>query len=69
MENMVKQVGFLAGDICNLLNDYGEVSVLTIRSKLNISNTLVYLTIGWLLREGKVYIKKEEDDYLVGLVR
>ncbi len=66
--NMTNQTGFLAADICNMLNDCGETSVLTLKSKLNVSNTLIYLAIGWLLREGKVYIKKEGDDYLVGPV-
>lgn len=66
---MTNRIGFIAIDICNMLKDCGEVSVLKIRSRLNISNTLVFLAIGWLSREGKVYIRKEGDDYLVGLVK
>ncbi len=65
---MTNQIGFLAVDIYNMLKDCGEVSVLTVKSKLNVSNTQVYLAIGWLLREGKLDIKKEGDDYLVKLV-
>ena len=67
MEKMISQIGFLSKDICNLLADCGETSVLTIKTRLNISNTMVYLSLGWLLREGKVFIKKNGDEYLVGL--
>ncbi len=68
MKDMTNQIGFLAIDICNMLKDSGEVSVLRIRSGLNVSNTLVFLAIGWLSREGRVHIRKEGDDYLVWLV-
>ena len=69
MENMASQIGFLANDIIALLGDCGESSVLTIKSKLNVSNTMAFLAIGWLSREGKVYIRKEGDDFLVGIER
>ena len=67
MEDMVNHIGFLSGDIYKLLCDYGESSILTIKSKLNISNTVAYMAMGWLLREGKIYIRKDKDDYMVGL--
>lgn len=68
MEDMINQIGFLSGDIYNLLCDCGESSILTIKSKLNISNTMTCMAMGWLLREGKIYIRKDKDDYMIGIV-
>jgi hypothetical protein len=64
---MSEQVGLLAGKIWNFLNASGEVPVLVLKTKLGVPNSLLYLALGWLLREEKIYIKREMRDYRVGL--
>ncbi|NIM03727.1 hypothetical protein GTN66_06225 [bacterium] len=64
---MSEQVGLLAGKIWNFLNAKGEVPVLVLKTKLGVPNSLLYLALGWLMREEKIYIKKERKDYRVGL--
>jgi len=64
---MSEEVGLLAGKIWNFLNAHGEVSVLVLKTKMGVPNSLLYLALGWLLREEKIYIKKEMKDYLIGL--
>lgn len=64
---MSKQIGLLAGKIWNFLNAKGEVPVLVLKTRLGVPNSLLYLALGWLIREEKIYIKKEMKDYRVGL--
>jgi len=64
---MSEEVGLLAGKIWNLLNATGEVSVLVLKTRLGVTNSLLYLALGWLMREEKIYIKKQMKDYRVGL--
>jgi len=64
---MTEEVGLLAGKIWNLLNATGEVPVLALKTRLGVPNSLLYLALGWLMREEKIYIKKQMKDYRVGL--
>ena len=64
---MSEEIGLLAGKIWNLLNAKGEVSVLLLKTKLGVPSSLLYLALGWLMREEKIYIKQETKDYRVGL--
>ncbi len=64
---MSEEVGLLAGKIWNLLNATGEVPVLVLKTRLGVTNSLLYLALGWLMREQKIYIKKQMKDYRVGL--
>ena len=66
---MLEQIGFLSSDIIEILKEHNELSVLAIRTRLGVSNTSVYLAIGWLLREGKVNLRKGEKDFTVGLIK
>lgn len=65
---MINQVGFIARDVYRFLNEQQEASVIVVKHRLNISSTLVYMAIGWLMREGKIYVKKDGDSFLVGVV-
>jgi len=64
---MSEEIGLLAGKIWNFLNAKGEVSVLLLKTKLGVPSSLLYLALGWLMREEKIYIKQETKDYRVGL--
>jgi len=64
---MSEEIGLLAGKIWNFLNAKGEISVLLLKTKLGVPSSLLYLALGWLMREQKIYIKQETKDYRVGL--
>ncbi len=64
---MINDVGFLAGRIWKYLSQHNEMDTIKIKLDLKISNTMLYLALGWLAREGKIYIKKEKKNYRVGL--
>ncbi|MDR2192703.1 MAG: winged helix-turn-helix domain-containing protein [Endomicrobium sp.] len=64
---MIDQVGFSAGLIWQFLYENGESSPIKIKASLGLSNTLLYLALGWLAREGKVNIARLEHSYKIFL--
>lgn len=49
------EIGNTAGQIWHLLDEEGDILTTDIQKKLNISEQLLYLAIGWLCREGKIH--------------
>ncbi|MCK5533528.1 winged helix-turn-helix domain-containing protein [bacterium] len=64
---MVDMVGEVAGRIWDYLDQYGEVTILRLKSYLKVSNTLICMAIGWLAREHKVIIQKQKREYTISL--
>ncbi len=64
---MVDMVGEVAGRIWDYLDQYGEVTILRLKSYLKVSNTLICMAIGWLAREDKVIIQKQKREYTISL--
>lgn len=50
---MEHEIGQTAGEVWKLIAERGEVSTLQIRSHLKLSQSLCFLALGWLAREGK----------------
>jgi hypothetical protein len=61
------QIGETAGKVWQLLNDEGPQMPAQIKKKLNGSNELVSLAVGWLAREDKIEILSEKKSYKVSL--
>lgn len=63
---MVTQIGIASGDILNLVDDKKRpVSISEIENHLENNKELVYMSIGWLVREGHVQlIEKGNDKYI-----
>jgi hypothetical protein len=63
MSGMSSKVGLIAGDIWYFLSESGESSPIKIKVALGISNTMLYLALGWLSREDKVVIEQNDEEY------
>jgi hypothetical protein len=64
---MQDEIGQTAGWVWDYLNTHGESSTLQIRSSLKITQTLLFLALGWLAREGKVHLLYRDRCYWVSL--
>jgi hypothetical protein len=64
---MTDKIGFSAGLIWQFLSEHGESSPIKIKSNLGLSNTLLYLALGWLARENKVNIERLDHSYKISL--
>jgi hypothetical protein len=62
---MWHDIGQTAGLVLGFLSERGESSSLQIRSSLKISQTLLFLSLGWLAREGKIDIVYRDRSYWV----
>ena len=65
---MQDRIGMVAGQIWHFLNKNGESTPIKIRAHLGLSNTMLYLALGWLSREGKVKIVPFEYTYKISLI-
>jgi len=69
MSDMISRIGFAAGEIWKYLNENGESSPIKIKANLGMSNTMLYLALGWLSREDKVNIEQVDFSYKISLKR
>jgi hypothetical protein len=67
MTEMIDRVGFAAGEIWKYLLENGEASPIKIKANLGLSNTMLYLALGWLARENKVNIIQQDYSYRIFL--
>ena len=66
---MQNRIGMAAGQIWHFLDENGESTPIKIKAHLGLSNTMLYLALGWLSREGKVNIVPFEYTYKISLIR
>lgn len=64
---MITKIGIVAGEIWQLLDNTGTIRVKDIKSKLDRSEVLILMSVGWLSREGHVILEEEGDDFKVSL--
>lgn len=62
---MITEIGIIAGEIWQYLEKYKEATLSMITKALKRERDLVLLSLGWLDREGHVYIQKEGDEYRI----
>jgi len=62
---ITNEIGLNAGKIWTLLNEQGEHSIKELREKLKLSNHELYMAIGWLAREGKIFHFEKQDKLIV----
>ena len=60
-------IGETAGEIWNLINDNGEVSISKLSSEISKPNSVVYMGLGWLAREDKINIVKSKKGTKISL--
>ncbi|MDR1926516.1 MAG: winged helix-turn-helix domain-containing protein [Endomicrobium sp.] len=68
MNELSLKIGLIAEEVWQYLLENGkEASTIKIKTNLEMSNTTLYLALGWLLREDKVNIIQDEYSYLISL--
>ncbi len=63
----VDEIGTTAGQVWAFLTDNGKVSLSALEKGVGASRSLVDMAIGWLAREGKVVIQREERSVQIWL--
>ncbi|MDO8735305.1 MAG: winged helix-turn-helix domain-containing protein [Elusimicrobiota bacterium] len=64
---MLSEIGITSGQIWKYLDKNGEVTALKLKSALGITNTVLYMGIGWLAREGKINVVEYAKGYKISL--
>jgi hypothetical protein len=62
-----EDIGLLAGKVWNFLSKNGESEVSRIKFSLGVTNSELYLALGWLACERKISLRKEKDIQYAGL--
>ena len=61
---MIMQIGLIAGEILNHIEKIDHPFTLNdIKSKINYSEDLILMSIGWLIRENLVFVTQVDDKY------
>lgn len=65
MEN--EETGVIAGKIWDYLAGHSPSNAMQIKLSLNITNSQLYLALGWLARENKISVTKDKNLHVVAL--
>jgi len=67
---MITQIGLVAGDIWNYLdNNRGVAAMEEVIRSLQKDRDIVLMSIGWLAREGHVVLEGESSSYCIRLTK
>ena len=58
--NLTSEIGTNAGRVWRVMDIWGEVNISTIRRLANIGEKEVCSALGWLAKEGKIYINEKQ---------
>jgi hypothetical protein len=64
---MITEIGIVAGEIWHFLDQHGEVNLATLVQSIDKPRDNVFMSLGWLAREGHVVLQKLNGDYNVCL--
>jgi hypothetical protein len=62
-----EEIGKNSGLIWKYLVDNGPATIIKLKSNLEISNTNLYLALGWLSREDKIIFNKKQHTFEISL--
>jgi hypothetical protein len=62
------QIGHDAGKIWGILDSKGELSLKVLQTTSGLSEKSIFMALGWLAREHKVYIHEKKKELLVCLI-
>jgi hypothetical protein len=60
-------IGETAGTLWQLLAEYGPATFACLIQEVGVPESLFYMAVGWLAREGKLEFEPHDGDYLVRL--
>lgn len=64
---MITKIGIVAGEIWQLLESAGSIRLKEINSKIDRPESLIFMSLGWLSREGHILLEKKGDDFTITL--
>ena len=64
---MIIEIGIVAGDIWHFLDQHGEVTLSSLVKGIDKPRDNVFMSLGWLAREGHVILQQVEGDYKISL--
>ncbi|MFH0738267.1 MAG: winged helix-turn-helix domain-containing protein [Candidatus Omnitrophota bacterium] len=64
---MITEIGIVAGEIWHFLDQHGEVSLTTLVRGIDKPRDNVFMSLGWLAREGHVILEQAQGDYKISL--
>lgn len=63
---MIMKIGIIAGEILNFLEEVKEpFSVDDIKSRIDYPRDLILMSLGWLVREGHIYVKDIDNKHYI----
>jgi len=62
-----EEVGTIAGKILDYLVKHGSSDTIQVKFSLDITNSQLYLALGWLAREDKVSITKDKNIHHISI--
>lgn len=66
---MITQIGIVAGEIWQLLDNNATMSLKDMVSMLDRPEPIILMSVGWLSREGHILLHRDGDDFKVSLRR
>ena len=64
---MIIEIGIVAGEIWHFLDQKGEVSLQDLIKGIDRAPENIFMSLGWLAREGHVILVKINNDYRISL--
>lgn len=64
---MITEIGIVAGEIWHFLDEHNEVNFIQLSKGLDRDRDLLFMSLGWLAREGYVVVIKEGNEYKIWL--
>lgn len=64
---MITKIGIVAGEIWHFLDEHGEVKLEHITSGIDRPRDIIFMSLGWLAREGHIILEPNKGDYRVSL--
>jgi len=58
-------IGETAGVLWQILSEEGPASFASLIQEIGVPESLFYMAVGWLAREGKVEFEQHDGDYLI----
>jgi hypothetical protein len=66
---MITEIGIVAGDILHFLDRQGNTTLDELVKDIGKPKEVILMSLGWLAREGHVFVKFEDDNCLIDVKR
>ncbi len=64
---MITKIGIVAGEVWHLLDKEDRMSIKDIIGKIDSPKEMIYMSVGWLAREGHVILEGKTPNHIVSL--